>query len=125
MVGYKGQPVGRKEPDNIKASNPIDSVQTTNMARKLSTAFTLLLALAFVFASLGFSKGTSAAPMPDMDDEAFGDTTDGHLVKRSPRPIPLDQIEILDIQYGGSGCPAGSAAWDLSEDKTGEFVGLI
>ena len=87
------------------------------MARKLSIAFTLLLALALVLAALGFSKGASAAPMPDMAEE---DTTDGDLVKRSP-PIPLDQIEILDIQYGGSGCPAGSAAWDLSEDKTGEF----
>ncbi|KAI9028446.1 hypothetical protein DFJ74DRAFT_703423 [Hyaloraphidium curvatum] len=63
-----------------------------------------LAALLLVLATLSPAR---AAPV---DDARL-------LEKRAPA-IPIDQIKILDVSYGGTGCPAGSAAWTISEDKT-------
>lgn len=75
--------------------------------------FILLLACLLGFAAL--IRGSPVTNEP-VDDAFESSEADVDLDKRSP-PIPWDQIKIEDVVYGGSGCPAGSAAWSISSDK--------
>lgn len=78
------------------------------MKLNLSSVFAMVLGFAALFGS-----SANAAPT----GQFFDGTHISELDKRSA-PIPWDQIQILDFVYGGSGCPAGTAAWSISPDKS-------
>ncbi|KAI9029507.1 hypothetical protein DFJ74DRAFT_765303 [Hyaloraphidium curvatum] len=59
--------------------------------------------VALALALLALAASALASPVVGLD-------------KRQPA-IPYDQISIEDVTYGGSGCPGGSAAVSISDDK--------